>query len=359
MSTETNGTDIRTNLGTPITRRALVGGVAALAASGLLAGCSGSESSSGSSSDGSSTLDTLRIGYFQSPNGELLAKGDGSAQEAFGDTELEYVLVEAGSDVLTAIASESIDIATIGTPPGVLGLTNDLEYKIFYLEDLIGASEALVVKEDSGIESVADLAGHSVATASGSTSHLSLLGALELAGLSETDIDFYDMSGPETIAAWQRGDIDAAYMWQPTQQTLLDDGGKVIITSEELAEQGYATGEFNIVRTAFYEEHPEAIETYIEVLDAATTRYLEGSDETVAILVEELGLTEEQVRTVMPQINVLNKDDQPAYFGTQGNDIGLMDILTQTNDYLVTLGSAESEKDEEFFADALLSELYE
>lgn len=342
-----------------MTRRSFMGCSAAAlwAAAAPLAGCS--TQASGDSAESAGTLDKIRIGYFQSPNGELLAKGTGAAQEAFGDTQVEYTLVNVGSDVLTAIGSGSLDIATIGTPPGVLGLAQGLDYQIFYLHDLIGESEALVVRDGEGIDEVADVRGRKIATAFGSTSHLSLLGALEVAGVDPSEVELLDMTGPDTLAAWERGDIDGAYMWQPVQETLLSEGGKALVTSADMAQAGYATGEFGIVRTQFAQDHPDAVKTYIDVLDAATKRYREGSDETVSILASELGLTEEQTRTVMPQIEVLDRSQQGEYFGASGQHAKLLDILETTNRYLVEEGSTTSEKDESFFSSHLMTDLYE
>ena len=102
----------------------------------------------------------LRVGYFQSPNGELLAKGQGLLEKRFPNTKVEYVKFDVGRDVNAAFAGGSLDLGTIGTPPGTAGLVNNLPYKIYYLHDIIAESEALVVKESSGIATVKDLVGH-------------------------------------------------------------------------------------------------------------------------------------------------------------------------------------------------------
>ena len=94
------------------------------------------------------------LGYWESPNGELLTKEKGSLEAAFPDTDVEWVEFQSGTDILTAMQSGSIDFATIGTPPAALGLAKDYPFKIFYLHDIIGESEGLVVKKDSGISSV-------------------------------------------------------------------------------------------------------------------------------------------------------------------------------------------------------------
>ena len=75
----------------------------------------------------------ITLGYWESPNGELLTKEKGSLEAAFPDTNVEWVEFQSGTDILTAMQSGSIDFATIGTPPAALGLAKGYPFKIFYL----------------------------------------------------------------------------------------------------------------------------------------------------------------------------------------------------------------------------------
>lgn len=64
----------------------------------------------------------ITLGYWESPNGELLTKEKGSLEATFPDTDVEWVEFQSGTDILTAMQSGSIDFATIETPPAALGL---------------------------------------------------------------------------------------------------------------------------------------------------------------------------------------------------------------------------------------------
>ena len=205
----------------------------------------------------------ITLGYWESPNGELLTKEKGSLEAAFPDTDIEWVEFQSGTDILTTMQSGSIDFATIGTPPAALGLAKDYPFKIFYLHDIIGESEGLVVKKDSGISSVKDLKGKKIATTFASTSHFSLLSALEAEGLSETDVTLYDMSAPDMYASWQRGEIDGVYVWEPVKSQLLDNEGTEIVSSEEMAEKGALTAEVGIVSNSFYEKYPDVVKSIL------------------------------------------------------------------------------------------------
>ena len=122
----------------------------------------------------------------------------------------------------------------------------NIAYKVPWIHDVIGAAESLVVKNDSGVTDFTGLVGKKVGTPFGSTAHYSLLAALELNGVDPTKVKIVDLQPPDILAAWQRGDIDAAYVWNPTLAELKKDG-TVLITSEELAKQGKLTADLAIV----------------------------------------------------------------------------------------------------------------
>lgn len=296
------------------------------------------------------------LGYQVSPNGELVAKARGSLEKKYPNIKIEWVKFDSGRDVNNAIASGSIDFGLVGNPPAAIGIANKIPYKLYYLHDVIGESEALVAKEDSGIKSLQDLKGKTIATTFSSTSHFSLLGALKLEGLDpiKENIKIIDMQGPDIFAAWQRGDIDGAYIWQPTQSKLLSDKGKIIITSGELANKGVITAEMGIVRNEFAEKYPKIVKEYINILDESVKYYYENPEETAQLLSKELGLTAEESLVTMKQIVWLDASKQKEYFDGQ-----LAKTLKDTADYLVEQKSITSAPNIEEYQKALIQSPYQ
>lgn len=77
-----------------------------------------------------------------------------------------------------------------------------------------------------------------------------------------------NLAPPAITAAWQRGDIDATYVWDPALG-VAKETGKVLITSGELSELGAPTFDAWIVRKDFAEKHPEIVRAFAKVtLDA-------------------------------------------------------------------------------------------
>lgn len=311
----------------------------------------------------SATADTpkeIRIGYQVSPNGELLAKALGLLEKNYPSTKINWLKFDSGRDVNTAMASGSIDFGLVGTPPGTIGIAKGLPYQVYYLHDVIGESEALIVKKSSGIQSLHDLKGKKIATTFSSTSHFSLLGALKTAGLDpEKDkITILDMQPQDIYAAWKRNDIDGAYIWQPTQAKLVSDGGTVIVTSKELADKGVVTAEFGIVHKDFAQKYPHIVKKYISLLDQAVHYYREKPEQSAQLLSKELELSPEESLQTMQQIIWLDASEQNTYFGQSGQPGQLAKVLKDTGDYLVTQKAIPSTPDVTTYQQALLRDLY-
>lgn len=172
--------------------------------------------------------------------------------------KLKYVQFNAGRDINNAFAAGSIDFGDLGDPPATIGITRGIAYEIYWLHNLIGESEALAVKNSANIKSLKDLVGKRVATTISSTAHYSLLSALKLEGIDPKGIKIIDLNPADIVAAWQRGDIDAAYTWQPNLSKLLNDG-KLLITSRHLATKGAPTSNIGVVRKDFGAKYPHLV----------------------------------------------------------------------------------------------------
>jgi taurine transport system substrate-binding protein len=330
----------------------------------LITGCSSQSASTmkngGSTVSSSNVPKEIRLGYQVSPNGELLAKALGLLEKKYPHIKINWIKFDSGRDVNNAMASGSIDFGLVGTPPGSIGIANGLPYKVYYLHDIIGESEALVVKEDSGIKSLKDLKGKKIATTFSSTSHFSLLGALKEAKItSEKDrITLLDMQPPDIYAAWKRDDIDGAYIWQPTQTKLINEGGRVIVTSNDLSKKGIVTGEFGIVNKEFARKYPEIVKGYISVLDKAVHYYRNKPKEASQVLSKELGLSPAESLKTMKQIIWLDASQQKEFFGEPEKPGKLAKILKDTGDFMAKQKNISSSPSLATYQQALLSDLY-
>lgn len=328
--------------------------VAASAIAVSLAACAGS-SKSAEPATKDAVPDEIHIAYWESPNAELLLKESGKLAEAYPDTKIVWTEFTSGPDIITAMQAGSIDLATIGTPPVATAIANDYPISVYYVEDIIGELEGLIVKEDQDINSLEDLKGKTIATSFGTTDHFSLLNALSNAGVDIADITLMDMDGSNIYAAWDRGDIDGAYIWESIKSKILNDGGKELISSAEVAEQGAATLDIAIVHNDFYAKYPDFVKTYAGLVDEAAQQFNNDPEGSAKLMSQGLGLTEDETLFAMSGVIELPESEQAEWFASDGR---LTSTLEKTWDFLYDQGYLTSEADKDAIQNAILSDLH-
>lgn len=311
----------------------------------LFSGCGGSSASSGSEHK------TIVIGTQEMPNTEGIAKQLGYFEEAFGALGYDVNIVDfsSGAKVNAALLSGDIDFALIGTCPVANGLANGVDCKVIWIHSVLGAVESLAVKDSAGIETVTDLVGKTVATPFASTAHYSLLMAMKSFDVDAASVDLIDMQPAEINAAWANGQIDAAYVWEPTLTELLTDG-HILLTSNDVAGYGYMTADLAVVRTEFAEQHPELVEVYVDCLNRAALLYQQQPEDAVAAIAAKLEISAEDAAAQMAGNIWLNAaEQQTQYFE---NDL-LGRTLYDTAQFLLEQGSITTLPDEQAFLDAV------
>ncbi|GAA1633112.1 glycine betaine ABC transporter substrate-binding protein [Catellatospora bangladeshensis] len=325
-----------------VDRRRLLLGALGLAAAPVLAACTGDDAEPAAGSSGGAPKQ-LRIGYQLIPNGDLIVKDLGWLEAALPGTTVVWSKFDSGGDVNTAILAGSLDIGLAGSSPVARGLAAPLNipYAVPWIFDVIGDNEALVVKQE--IADLAGLAGKKIATPFSSTSHYSLLAALAGAGVPDGSVKIIDLEPPEIQAAWQRGDIDGAYVWTPVLAELRKTG-KVLVTSRELAGKGKLTADLAVVRTEFLQQYPQVVKAWIQQQDRAVK--LVRSDKTAAAqaIGRQLNLDADEAGAQLSELVLLDAAEQAGadYLGTPAAPGKLAENLHNAAQFLVGQGKLPS-----------------
>ncbi|MET0335222.1 MAG: taurine ABC transporter substrate-binding protein, partial [Rhizobacter sp.] len=185
---------------------------------------------------------------------------------------IEWRKFESGAEVITAVASGDIQIGYVGSSPLAAAASRELPIETIFIAAEIGSAEALVVRNAAGITKPADLIGKKIAVPFVSTTHYSLLAALKHWKIDPKKVTILNLRPTEITAAWQRGDIDGAYVWDPALGKIKADG-KVLATSTEVAKWGAPTFDAWIVRKDFAEKHPEFVAQFVRVTGEAYAAY--------------------------------------------------------------------------------------
>jgi taurine transport system substrate-binding protein len=316
-----------------------------------LTACGGGASGGGAESSEEVKLpDQVNIGYFSYVDETVLVKEKGYFDDYLSGrgSEAKWVQFEAGRDINNAILAGSLDIAGgIGDPPIAIAVESEVPYKVVYIECVTGTAEGLVVRESAGIDKIAELAGKAIATVVTSTSHYSLLSALEANGLTDKDVEILDLTSPDSVAAWERGDIDAVYTWNPNMSILLENGGKLLINSKEVAESGSPVSNYVIVRTAFAEEYPEAVTEFLRGMIKADELYKSNPADAGDAWAKFLSITREDALRQAEGSDWLSASDilSPKRLGTSGKPGAAAEALKKVGDFLVDQKSLTAKRE--------------
>lgn len=212
----------------------------------------------------------LRIGWQPIVEPSRVPQADGTYEEATGAT-VTWNRFEGGADVVAAIASGSIDIGYVGSSPLTVAASQQLPIETIFVVGNIAEAEALAVK---GVTTPEELAGKKIATPFVSTAHYSLLTALKHWGVDAGSVEILNLRPSEIAAAWERGDIDGAYVWDPVLTQIKSTGGTVLADSADVAEWGGPTFDAWIVRKEYAEANPDVVEAFVKVTGDAYAAYL-------------------------------------------------------------------------------------
>jgi len=195
----------------------------------------------------------------------------GEIEKATG-FKINYRQFGGGGDVIRAMASGDVQLGEVGSTGIATAISQGMDVELFWILEDIAAAEALVVRNGSNINKIADLKGKKIATPFVSTSHFQLLYALDKAGIKPSDAQILNMRPPEIAAAWGRGDIDATFIWDPVLTTAKKDG-KVLMTSGDICKQGACTFDGLIVTRKFAKENPAFMVALVKAIAKADADY--------------------------------------------------------------------------------------
>lgn len=215
----------------------------------------------------------VNIGYQPIVEPSRVPQADGTYEKVTG-AKINWQKFDSGADVITAIASGSLDIGYVGSSPLAAAASREIPIETIFVVGLISEAEALAVK---GIDKPEGLAGKKIATPFVSTAHYSLLTALKHWKVDPKSVEILNLRPPEIAAAWERGDIDGAYVWDPVLSELKKTGS-VLATSADVAAWGGPTFDAWIVSKKFAEEHPEIVTGFVQVTGKAYASYLANPD---------------------------------------------------------------------------------
>lgn len=209
--------------------------------------------------------DTVRIGYQKSSTLIVVLKTQGTLEKLLAPlgTKVTWHEFTSGLPLLEALNLGNIDVsADVADTVPVFAQAAGANLTFVAQEAPSPSAQAIVVRADSPLKTVADLKGKKIGFAKAAGAHYLLIAALEKAGLSFKDIEPAYLSPADGRAAFERGAIDAWVVWDPflaavqrqSSVRVLADGRDVASYQRYyLAATPYAQARADVLRVLFAE----------------------------------------------------------------------------------------------------------
>ena len=236
-----------------LTRRAALGALASLA--GGVAFAQGVASS------------TIRIGYQKSSTLTVVLKAQGTLERQLAPlgVRISWHEFTSGLPLLEALNLDNLDFsADVADTVPVFAQAAGAKLTFVAQEAPSPAAQAIVVRADSPLQSVADLEGRKVGFAKAAGVHYLLIAALDKAGLSFKDIEPAYLTPADGRAAFERAAIDAWVVWDPflcaaqrqsKLRVLADGTGIASYQRYYLAGTPFANARPDVLRVLYAELH--------------------------------------------------------------------------------------------------------
>lgn len=278
--------------------------------------------------------DVVRLGFFGGPRVWIIGKAQGLFEKELG-TKVAWIQFGTGANALTALAAKEVDISRLGSTPTVASIARGLPIEMIAIESVIATSERLIAKK--AVEKVTDLRGKTVAYPAGSTAHYALMAALKVANVPLTTLRVIAMQPADMLAAWERGDIDAAYVWGPFSHRMEKAGGHQLLATKDLQAQGYYVWNDYVVRKEFAEKYPEVVAQFLKVFQTTIDMYNRDTAAMVKVVAKELNQEEDAVADTMAGLSHPSLKDQmsSAYLGEGGP---ILKAMKDQAEFLAELG---------------------
>ncbi|MGV3487226.1 MAG: sulfonate ABC transporter substrate-binding protein [Tuberibacillus sp.] len=185
---------------------------ALLAVSAFLYGCAAK--TEGASSNGSSKV--IRIGY-QKNDPFMILKERGNLEKRLKPLGItvQWNEFQDGPAMLEALNAGSIDVGRTGNSPPIFAIASGSNLVYIASGKSKYEGSGILIKDDSTIQTLADLKGKKVGFSKGSSSHYLIIKALQKAGLKYSDITPAFLKPGDARVAFEKGDIDAWVVWDP------------------------------------------------------------------------------------------------------------------------------------------------
>lgn len=240
--------------------------------------------------------DTLRIGFQKSAATLSLLKAAGTLEQRLAEQGVNVTWTEfpGGPQLLEGLNVGSVDFGLTGETPPVFAQAAGADLRYVAFEPASPAAEAILVAQDSPIQSVADLKGKRVALNKGSNVHFLLVEALKEAGLNYSDVQAVYLPPADARAAFVSGSVDAWVIWDPFLAAAQDQIEVRNLRDGEGLVQNY---QFYLATAPYATNNPKVIAALVDEINQVGQKIKADYDAAAEQIAPVLGLPKATTQT--------------------------------------------------------------
>lgn len=279
--------------------------IPAAAALLMTAGCVEGEGADASEGD---SLDTLTIDFATYNPLSLIILEHGWLEEELEElgTEVEWIQSHGSNDANEKLRADAIDVGSTAGSAALLARSNGSSIHTILVENQPEWS-ALVTNSDSGISSVEDLEGQSVAATLGTDPYFFLVQALQEAGLEPGDVEVQNLQHADGRTALGNDDVVAWSGLDPIMAGAEADGAELFYRNVDF-------NTYSVINATedFIENHPDVAQTVVNVYEQARLWAQENPEGTAEILADYASIDVEVAEIVIQERSNYEVDPVPG-----------------------------------------------
>ena len=255
---------------------------------------------------------TIRAGHF--PNithaQGVIGQANGWFEKALGEnTKVDWKIFNAGPSAIEALFAGQLDITYIGPNPAINGYVKSKGEALRIIAGGASGGAGLVVRTDSGINTVKDFDGKKIASPQlGNTQDVALRAWLTENGFNLKEkggtVQVIPLANPDQLTLFLRKEIDGAWTVEPwVTRLILEGNGRLFLDEREIWPDGKFVTTHLIVSTKFLKEHPDLVKKWVAAHVELTEWINKNPVEAKTLLNEEI---KRETGKALPQ-NVLDE----------------------------------------------------
>jgi len=297
----------------------------------------------GGGDGGESSVEEVTLDWAYYNPVSLVLKDNGWLEEELPGVKINWVQSAGSNKAIEFLNARSVQFGSTAGSAALLARINGSPIKGVYSYSRPEWT-ALVTNGDSGIDSVDDLAGKTVAVTRGTDPYIFLLLALAEHGLSEADIESVLLQHADGRNALIGGSVDAWAGLDPMMaEAELTQGAVLFYRRPELNTWGILN-----VDEQFADDHPDVVEAVVRVYERGREWALDNPEGLAEILAEAAGLTPD----------VAARQLERTDFSTPAIGSDQRDTILAAGLALQEAGVIEADVDVEATVDDLLDEVF-